>query len=453
MNNVQPLLKCRVTMACVSLARVDSSNAKQDPHHYECSPVESGKVSDFSYVIDLPTDLVHNNAKKILAGTLFVNIPDGKVLNGAVVFPKKSNIRVGTAPKTFKTNRRRLEPTSGTASILVLRISSNDATPTLAAQEMYGYIFNNSQPVNQPSLASQYSAVSFGKLQFVPTHGGVAEVYVNMNANGAQINAVTNAAIAAAQSQFGVSSVTSLADHIMFCIPPGTGSWAGMSSVNSWRLVLNDGWCGYLSALMHEMGHNLGLLHSNQGGIQYMDFTSYMSAGYAAPYYPLKAFNGANNWQLGWYSDRQITVTPSNGGRVVTLATFADYGKANKSNPVLIKVGNDTFLQYNRAKAFNQQAQQDIDQTTIVQQQSNGTSLLGGIGPTLLNLMISNFDGSGQNLMIYVCSTGVGNANDPDWMVLGIGYGKNYCPARAPTPKPAKRPLSPRHSGSLSPSS
>jgi hypothetical protein len=68
MNNVQPLLKCRVTMACVSLARVNSSNAKQDPHHYECSPVESGKVSDFSYVIDLPTDLVKNNAHKLSRG-------------------------------------------------------------------------------------------------------------------------------------------------------------------------------------------------------------------------------------------------------------------------------------------------------------------------------------------------------------------------------------------------
>jgi hypothetical protein len=35
--------------------------------------------------------------------------------------------------------------------------------------------------------------------------------------------------------------------------------------INSWLTVYNDVWCEYLSAQMHELGHNLDLGHSNEG--------------------------------------------------------------------------------------------------------------------------------------------------------------------------------------------
>jgi hypothetical protein len=154
-----------------------------------------------------------------------------------------------------------------------------------------------------------------------------------------------------------------------------------------------------------------------------------MSAGYEAPYYPLKSFNGANNAQLGWYSDRMITVDPSTGGQKLTLATFVDYSKHNKANPVLIQLGTDVFLQYNRAKDFNIQAQQAIDQVTIVQQQNNGTSLLGSVEPSSSSTQytILNLDGTGRNVVIHACSTVVGSSKIPDSMVIGIGYDKSYC--------------------------
>lgn len=170
-----------------------------------------------------------------------------------------------------------------------------------------------------------------------------------------------------------------------------------------------------------------------------------MSAGISAPYYPLKSFNGANNWQFGWYNDRQLSFDPSQGGQMITLATFVDYGKSNKNNPVLIMVGSDTFLQYNRAKGFNVQTQANLDQVTIVQQQSSGTSLLGAVDATSSpQFAINDFDGSGRTLLIIVCSSGSGNNNNPDWMALSIGFDQNYCIQNAnqfisPTFKPTRR--------------
>ncbi len=190
------------------------------------------------------------------------------------------------------------------------------------------------------------------------------------------------------------------------------------------------------------MGHNLGLLHSNLTNLQYMDFTSYMSAGYQTLYFPLKSFNGANNAQLGWFGDRTSYVDPANGGQMVTLATFVDYDKSNKNNPVLIQVGSDVFLQYNRAKDFNAQAQQDIDQVTIVLQQNNGTSLLGAVDPSnSIQLTIPNFDGTGRTVVIQACSKGLGDSNSPDWMAVSVGYDRSFCTQAAQQASPIKSPV------------
>jgi hypothetical protein len=384
-------------------------------------------VSDYSYPIDLPADFVELNNDALTSGQLFANIPGGQIVNGKVVYAFNIPITLADPPETFETRHRRLQATTGAQKILVLRISANDSTNTYSASQLYNYIFSTSDPTNTPSLVTQYSRLSFGKLNFEPTMGGVIEVPVNMNANGALSSTIRDAAIAYVSSAYGVSSLTQLADHIMFCIPPGTGNWAGSSPVVSWRIVMNDQWCGFISGFMHEMGHNLGLLHSNQNNIEYMDFTSYMSAGYATPYYPLKSFNGANNAQFGWYSDRQVTVDPSQG-QVITLASFVDYSKSNKNDPVLIQIGTDVFLQYNEAKDFNAQAQQDINQVTIVQQQNNGTSLLGAVDPVNSpQYTIADLDGSGRNVVIAACSSGTGDSNNPDWMALSIGYDQSYC--------------------------
>lgn len=172
-----------------------------------------------------------------------------------------------------------------------------------------------------------------------------------------------------------------------------------------------------------------------------------MSAAFATVYWPAKSFNGANNWQLGWYSDRQVTVLPALGGQAVMLATFVDYNKSQKNLPVLIQIGASTYLQYNRAKSFNSEAQQMVDQVTVVQQLGSATNLIGGIDLKNPQLGIPNFDGSGRYLVLYICGSGMGNDSNPDWILVSIGYDMNYCsqaasfqPVTPPTPPPTMRP-------------
>jgi hypothetical protein len=214
-------------------------------------------VSDYAYPISLPSEFVNQNREDLLGGTLFVNILGAQIMNESVVQHENSLVALTSAPTSFETRRRRLAVTD-TRSILVLRITANDTAPYFSAPEIYNFIFNETLP----TVKSQYEKLSFGKLNFVPTQYGVLEIHVNLMAKGSLSATIRDAAIAAVVSQTGVSTVTALADHVMFCLPPGTGSWAGSSPVNSWRSVLNNKWCGYLSGTMHEMGHNLGLLVS-----------------------------------------------------------------------------------------------------------------------------------------------------------------------------------------------
>jgi hypothetical protein len=47
-----------------------------------------------------------------------------------------------------------------------------------------------------------------------------------------------------------------------------------------------------IAATMHEIGHTMGLTHSNENGEPYADFTGYMAAGHKDTDWPRKCFNG-----------------------------------------------------------------------------------------------------------------------------------------------------------------
>ena len=81
--------------------------------------------------------------------------------------------------------------------------------------------------------------------------------------------------------------------------------------VNSWNSVYSNQWCNYVSAQVHEIGHNIGLAHSNEGSTTYADQSGMMGYSYGNESAPKMCFNAAKNNQLGWYADKTTIVTPS----------------------------------------------------------------------------------------------------------------------------------------------
>ena len=172
-----------------------------------------------------------------------------------------------------KNKSRNLNAIEGNKSLLVVRVIASDASTTASQEELADSVFGNAG--DAVNLKSQYSDCSHGRLNFVEaenreganTNISGGAVTVTLDTLIAEQDAVMrNAITAKLNAEFGVTSPTQLADHVMYCLPPGTMSGIAYAFINSWMSVYSDNWCTYLSAQVHEIGHNLGLAHSNEGG-------------------------------------------------------------------------------------------------------------------------------------------------------------------------------------------
>ena len=144
--------------------------------------------------------------------------------------------------------------------ILVLRIEAQDQVTAYSESSLADNIFGAAgDPMN---LRSQYNDCSYGELQFEPlttnTLVGTDGVYtVSMPTTvitGNPDNPIAIAAVNKAQQDLGVT-LTSIADLVMVCMPPGTsGDWVAYAYVNHWLSIYNNDWCLYPSGQMHEMG-------------------------------------------------------------------------------------------------------------------------------------------------------------------------------------------------------
>jgi hypothetical protein len=194
------------------------------------------------------------------------------------------------------------------------------------------------------------------------------------------------------------------------------------------------------------MGHQIGLGHSHIVLGDYQeDLTSYMAAGWISRTKPLQTFNGPDNWFLGWFEKRTMYVEPLvDEPQLVHLAALVDFKKTKAHQPVILVVGtgNETYyLQYNRAKGFNNETRAFKDWVTIhtatwyASSERKGAIRLNEFatseekGSIRLPLFTAtNYSGSGRDLLIQVCADKPGNEKRrPDVMVISVGLGKTLC--------------------------
>lgn len=192
--------------------------------------------------------------------------------------------------------------------------------------------------------------------------------------------------------------------------------------MNYWRAQFNDPYCTSVSAMAHEFGHLIGLPHSNEHGDKYGDSTGYMSRSYRNANWPRRCFNGANSAYLGWYKDKTLDMNDSDSPRLVKLAGVVDYGKAAGDEPVLINIGNSKWVQYNRAKWFNENTGEYPDHVIVTQRVDGGTDVVGTVLPGE-TFAFGDFQ-------VKSCRRVEGeNENNADYMLISVGKGTDLsCP-------------------------
>jgi hypothetical protein len=138
---------------------------------------------------------------------------------------------------------------TGTKRVLVLRAVASDKVTTASESELSDDIFGTSGDII--NLKSQYRSCSDNQLIFEPlTTNSLVSTTVVTNANDGDI---VTAMLDQATADLG--SLTSLADYVMVCVPPGTaGGWIAYAYINYWLSVYNDNWCRYPSGQLHEIG-------------------------------------------------------------------------------------------------------------------------------------------------------------------------------------------------------
>jgi hypothetical protein len=366
------------------------------------------------FSIEVPDELLQGYEAELASGSLFVQVSSASIVNNTVDISANASFAFAIDRETRNTEIK------SQLSVAVVRISTTNSEMSVSAVELEAALFGDG--VN---FKLQFNACSFQQLEIISA--GVHDVSLSQTIGEfASPTDIVRAAQESFKNQMSVEDLTEFADRVMFCVPPGSGSWAASTSVGHWRMQFNDAFCMSLTAVMHEMGHTLGLLHSNYDGRPYGDRSGYMGSGTKQQGWPRKCYNGYQSHHLGWYKTRTITWDPlQQGDAALNLAAFADFDKTYSNEPVIINIADKYFLLFNRAKGMNEDTEMFQNLVTVSEPLGSGTEIRAAmtVGDTF---QVLNFGNSDKTLVVEVCrpSTGYGGS---EMMRMSIAMDRSLC--------------------------
>jgi len=199
---------------------------------------------------------------------------------------------------------------------------------------------------------------------------------------------------------------------------------------------------------MHELGHNFGFDHSNEGTQDYGDQSGMMGSSYSEDEGPLMCFNAAKSWQTGWFNEKRVNMNI--GGSEATdncletdITGQADYVAVDTTQTILVKMnrasslGRDLFLMYNKKTGVNSGTAEGGNTVMVVEAGAEGTGyaeswLMGKLGAGQ-SQTFAGYLGDDRDLVITVLSIG-------DTAQVKIEFDGLCTNTIAPTPSPCENP-------------
>ena len=305
----------------------------------------------------------------------------------------------------------------GEKELLVIRIESDSSTTATEAQ-LFNDIFDD-----EVNVSKQYEACSRGKLTMKPAqnqnkniNNGVTTVKLD-SVVGKTTEEVYLAIEEQGPARFGKE--LSEFNQVMICMPLGalvnnngklTDKWIafvpGKRPYLQFMSIYSDEWCSSVSAGMHEIGHTLALQHAGENA-EYDDETGQMGFSAKTELGPIKCFNPAKSWQLGWYAEQSKRINPFIDAPFSTIMTgiTRDINDDDKTKNVLIQIPNgetNIYIGYNLADGFNSGTEDGQDKVLITEQKAGGfqKSYLRAKLDTTDSYTINNYEGTGKNLIV-----------------------------------------------------
>ena len=374
--------------------------------------------SDGNIFVAVPPEL---DLSVAVSGETTLFAPGLAVIHEAAVIQDPSQAVFG---ETTRQRDRHLSVAGG-LDVVVVRISCSltGQAVTKSLVDVMGDVFEDAS-----CLKSQMEACSNGKVQINkgPNNGGI-DVQID---DCSSEPAATNAATTALTSFLGQHPSTYSKTYFMYCIPPGIGfSGIAYAYINSWLSVYNNEWCGYVSAQLHEVGHNLNLAHAGEGINEYGDQTGLMGVSYGSDDMNM-CYNAPNMFQLGWLNQVvELTTQPSPG--VFWLVGHTNYGGGLQALRLVgTPSSQDTYIWFNHQAGIQSETQEGANQV-IVTTRLSGT----GYSNTLLVAMLGvggTYSPGSPYLPFRVVSIENGSAQ--------ISFEPDSAPIIPPTPAPVPDP-------------
>jgi hypothetical protein len=238
---------CRIVLIDTSYEDMDGRSSTVSASHKVCVPVVHGVEADVDFPIYLPEEMKARHIDKIVMGQLFVLVSPATFVNDTLTVESNAEYFVVDDRRLDHLAHRHLAIT-GVKTFALVRVSTSDSTPNSSLQELKDYHFGAG-----PNFVTQYNACSRGKLQWQLVPNGVIDVYMpntKVTDYSNNVGGLTTAVQTYMKSNGYPNGVNAIADKVLMCLPPGTGTWAASAGINHWRVQMNNYWCKTLSATM-----------------------------------------------------------------------------------------------------------------------------------------------------------------------------------------------------------
>ena len=168
-----------------------------------------------------------------------------------------------------------------------------------------------------------------------------------------------------------------------------------------------------------------------------------MGYSYSQDETPKMCFNGAKNFQLGWFAPRHKVVSSNYIGELRSTLEYDPNNPNPEGAPMLIKVPNgvnDYFIAFNRATSYNAGTNEGQNQVMVTQAGDGSNYKVSYLRAKLGAGASYSFSTNGDNVKITVQSINTFRFGFANISICFNGNCDTQSPTRAPTTNPTISP-------------